>query len=82
MKSKRLIFFIFLIFIIVLSASAISAKDVDDIASTSDDEAVLSGPQTTGTVSGDVDVASENPWKTNGELNYDVPSDAKTKLWC
>ena len=78
MKSKRLIFFIFLIFIIVLSASAISAKDVDDIASTSDDEAVLSGPQTTGTVSGDVDVASENPWKTNGELNYDVPSDAKT----
>ena len=78
MKSKRLIFFIFLIFIIVLSASAISAKDVDNITSTNDDKTVLRDSQVTGTVSGDVDTASVNPWNTTGELNYDVPSEAKT----
>ena len=30
-----------------------------------------------GQVSGDVDVATANPWTTKGELAYDIPSDAK-----
>lgn len=30
-----------------------------------------------GTVSGDVEVITENPWATSGELNYNVPSNAK-----
>ena len=79
MKNKSLIFSIFLVFIIVLSVSAISAQDVDNAISTSGDETVIGdSEQVSGTVSGDVDVATENPWSTSGELSYDIPADAKT----
>ena len=79
MKNKGLIFSIFLVFIIVLSVSAISAQDVDNAISTSGDETVIGdSEQVSGTVSGDVDVATENPWSTSGELSYDIPADAKT----
>ena len=68
-----------MVFIIVLSVSAISAQDVDDTISTTDGEAVIGdSEQVSGTVSGDVDVATENPWSTSGELSYDIPADAKT----
>ena len=75
MKNKSLIFSIFLVFIIVLSVSAISAQDVDNAISTSGDETVIGDSEQ---VSGDVDVATENPWSTSGELSYDIPADAKT----
>ena len=79
MKNKGLIFSIFLVFIIVFSVSAISAQDVDNAISTSEDETVIGdSEQVSGTVSGDVDVATENPWSTRGELSYDIPADAKT----
>ena len=79
MKNKGLIFSIFLVFIIVFSVSAISAQDVDNAISTSGDETVIGdSEQVSGTVSGDVDVATENPWSTSGELSYDIPADAKT----
>ena len=79
MKNKSLIFSIFLVFIIVLSVSAISAQDVNDTISTTDEETVIGdAEQVSGTVSGDVDVATENPWNTTGELSYDIPADAKT----
>ncbi|WP_298501607.1 DUF3344 domain-containing protein [uncultured Methanobrevibacter sp.] len=48
---------------IVFSLGAVSA---DDLQSTDSD-----------VVSGDVDVATANPWTTSGQLTYDVPSDAK-----
>ena len=68
-----------MVFIIVLSVSAISAQDVDNAISTSGDETVIGdSEQVSGTVSGDVDVATENPWSTSGELSYDIPADAKT----
>ena len=79
MKNKRLIFSIFLVFIIVFGVSAISAQDVNDTVSSSNDDVVLGdSEQVTGTVSGDVDVVTENPWNTTGELSYDIPADAKT----
>lgn len=72
MKSKSLIFSIFLVFIIVLSVSTISAQDVNDTV-ISDGEDITNQ----GSVSGGVDVITENPWETTGELNYDIPSEAK-----
>ena len=78
MKNKSLIFSIFLVFIIVFSVSAISAQDVDNAISTSEETVIGDTEQVSGTVSGDVDVATENPWSTSGELSYDIPSDAKT----
>ena len=64
---------------IVLSIGAASAQDADDaLASDSDDIALGDSEAVSGTVSGGVDVATENPWNTSGELSYDIPSDAKT----
>ncbi len=66
---------------IVLSIGAVSAQDADDaIASTDDDDVVLedSEPTISGTVSGGVDVVSENPNVFSGDLSYDIPKDAKT----
>ena len=72
---------------IVLSIGAVSAQDADDaIASSDDDGAVLqdSGSDVSGTVSGGVDVVTENPWTAtggtpaHGELSYDIPVNAKT----
>ena len=60
MKNKSLIFSIFLVFIIVLSVSAISAQDVDNAISTSEETVIGDAEQVSGTVSGDVDVATEN----------------------
>lgn len=63
MKSKSFIFLIALIFMMVFSISAVCA---DDMQSTD-----------AGQVSGDVDVATVNPWATSGNLTYDIPADAK-----
>ncbi len=63
MKSKSFIFIIALIFMMVFSISAVCA---DDMQSTD-----------AGQVSGDVDVATVNPWATSGNLTYDIPADAK-----
>ena len=80
MKNKSLIFLIFLVFMIVLSAGFVSAKDTNDTISTIDDEEAVLGDsqQIQGTVSGDVDIKTENPWNRSGELSYDIPSEAKT----
>ena len=48
---------------VVFSLSAVSADDLQSIDS--------------GEVSGDVDVATVNPWNTSGELTYEIPSEAK-----
>ncbi len=48
---------------IVFSINAVSADDLQDIDF--------------GKVSGDVDVATANPWNTSGQLTYDVPAEAK-----
>lgn len=45
---------------------SISAVCADDMQSTD-----------AGQVSGDVDVATVNPWATSGNLTYDIPADAK-----
>lgn len=63
MKNKSLIFLFAMLFMVVLSISVVSADDLQTTDS--------------GKVSGDVDVAASNPWKTDGELSYDIPSDAK-----
>ena len=64
---------------IVLSIGAISAQDADAaIASSGDEIAVGDSEPSSGSVSGGVDVVTENPWNTTGELSYDIPSDAKT----
>lgn len=63
MKNKSFIYLFALIFMMLFSLSAVSADDLQLTDS--------------GQVSGDVDVATVNPWKTSGELTYDIPSDAK-----
>ena len=65
---------------IVLSIGAVSAQDADDAVASTNDDTVLedSQPISSGTVSGGVDVVTENPGKTSGELSYDIPADAKT----
>lgn len=63
MKYKSLIFMSALVLLMVLSISAASADDLHLTDS--------------GQVSGDVDVATANPFTTKGELSYDIPSDAK-----
>ena len=65
---------------IVLSIGAVSAQDADDAIASGDDEAVIgdSEPTISGSVSGGVDVVTENPWTNNGELSYNIPSDAKS----
>ena len=54
---------IFFSFIIIISLGVVSAEDN---AMPLIDE---------GSVSGDVDIATENPWETSGELSYTVPDD-------
>ena len=79
MESKKIIFFSILIFMIVLGVSAVSAQDSSDAISAADGDISLGDSQEVqGTVSGDVDVATVNPWNTTGELTYDIPTDAKT----
>ncbi len=65
---------------IVLSIGAVSAQDADDAVASSDDAPVLEDSQSTisGTVSGGVDVVTENPNTYKGDLSYDIPKDAKT----
>ncbi|WP_458406384.1 DUF3344 domain-containing protein [Methanobrevibacter sp.] len=64
---------------IVLSIGAVSAEDVDDAIASSEEDIALADPEpVSGTVSGGVDVVAENPGNTSGELNYDIPADAKT----
>ena len=63
MRNKSFIFLFVLIFMVVFSLSAVSADDLQSIDS--------------GEVSGDVDVATVNPWNTSGELTYEIPSEAK-----
>ena len=48
---------------IVFSLSTVSADDLQTTDS--------------GEVSGDVDVATVNPWNTSGELTYDIPAEAQ-----
>ena len=59
---------------VVLSIGAISAEDVDDAIASNSTDVVLGESES---VSGGVDVVTENPWNTTGELSYDIPSDAK-----
>lgn len=70
MRNKKLLFISILLFMVVLSIGAISAQDVDD--------ALASNGTDTASVSGGVDVVTENPWATSGQLSYEIPSDAKT----
>ena len=65
---------------IVLSIGAASAADVADDAIASDDDSDIleDSGSVSGSVSGGVDVVTENPWDTSGELSYDIPADAKT----
>ena len=80
MGNKKILLISIFIFMIVLSIGVASAQDVDDAIASSDDSVVLedSEPTSSGSVSGGVDVVTENPWKTTGELSYDIPADAKT----
>ena len=73
---------------IVLSIGAVSAQDADNAVASTDSDAVASTnddtvledsqPTSSGTVSGGVDVVTENPGANSGELSYDIPADAKT----
>ena len=79
MNKKILLISVF-IFMIVLSIGAVSAQDADDAIASNDDDTVLEDSQATvsGTVSGGVDIVTENPNEYTGELNYDIPEDART----
>ena len=78
--NKKILFISIFILMIVLSIGAVSAEDADDAIASSDDDTVLEDSESTisGTVSGGVDVVTENPDKVNGELSYDIPDDART----
>lgn len=79
MRIKKMLFISIFVFMMVLSIGAVSAEDADDAIVSSDEDIVLTDSEpVSGTVSGDVDVVTENPWSNNGELSYDIPSDAKT----
>ena len=79
MRNKKIFFISILIFMVVLGVSAVSAADSNDTVSAADEEISLEdSQQNSGTVSGDVVVESENPWNTSGQLDYDIPADAKT----
>lgn len=79
MMNKKFLAILIFVFMIVLSVGAASAQDADDVIASSDD-AILEDSESTasGSVSGGVDVVTENPWTTSGELSYDIPADAKT----
>jgi len=83
--NKKFLFISIFILMIVLSIGAVSAQDADDAVASTNDDTVLEDSEATssGTVSGGVDVVTENPWGTqgqpnHGELSYDIPADAKT----
>lgn len=79
MRNKKMLFISIFVFMMVLSIGAVSAEDAEDaIVSSDEDISLTDSEQVSGTVSGDVDVVTENPWSNNGELSYDIPSDAKT----
>ena len=80
MRNKKILFISVFILMIVLSIGAVSAQDADNAIASTDDDTVLEDGESTssGTVSGDVDVKTTNPWTKNGELSYDIPVDAKT----
>ena len=87
MRNKKILFISIFILMIVLSIGAVSAQDADDAVASTDDDAIASTNDDTiledsepisGTASGGVDVVTENPWNTSGELSYDIPADAKT----
>ena len=85
MRNKKILFISIFILMIVLSIGAVSAEDADDAIASTNDDTVLEDSEATasGTVSGGVDVVTENPWgaqgqPNHGELSYDIPDDAKT----
>ena len=80
MRNKKILFISIFILMIVLSIGAVSAQDADDAVASTNDEAVLEDSDATisGTVSGGVDVVTENPNTYSGDLSYDIPKDAKT----
>ncbi len=79
MRNKKFLFISIFILMIVLSIGAVSAQDADNAVASTNDDAVLQDSETiSGTASGGVDVVTENPGATSGELSYDIPSDAKT----
>ena len=79
MGNRKILFISIFLFMIVLSIGVASAADADDAIASSDDGAVLEDPgSVSGTVSGGVDVVTDNPGKTSGELSYDIPANAKT----
>ncbi|MER2014213.1 MAG: DUF3344 domain-containing protein, partial [Methanobrevibacter sp.] len=75
MRNKK-IFIPILLFMVVLSIGAISAQDVDDAIASNSENDILG---TSGSVSGGVDVETENPWATSGDLSYTIPDDATIK---
>ena len=75
MRNKKLLFISILLFMVVLSIGAASAQDADDAIASSSDNDILGA---SGSVSGGVDVVTENPWNTTGELSYGIPADATT----
>ena len=75
MRNKKILYISVLLFMIALSIGAVSAQDADDAVASGSNSVALAE---SGSVSGGVDVVTENPWNTNGELNYEIPSDAKS----
>ena len=75
MRIKKILFISVLFFMVALSIGAISAQDADGAVASGSNSVALGESQS---VSGGVDVVTENPWNTNGELSYDIPSDAKS----
>lgn len=78
--NEKLLIILSLIFI--FSIGCVYSQDTNDLNSTVSsaiDENSLSSPENMvqGSVSGDVKVITENPWNTTGELNYDIPHEAK-----
>lgn len=80
MRNKKILCMFIFVFMIVLSIGAVSAQDADGAIASTNDDVVLGDSESdfSGTVSGGVDVVTENPWDTSGELSYDIPNDAKT----
>lgn len=65
--NRKILSSLVFVFIIVLSITAVSAEDGNNITVSDNSN----------TVSGGVDMVTENPWATSGELNYYIPADAK-----
>ena len=79
MRNKKILFISIFILIIAFSIAAVSAEDsADDAIASGEDITLKDSESVSGTVSGGVDVETENPGTTSGELNYNIPDDAKT----